>query len=1172
MREGTQLEEIKKRYCDLDANGNGNLCFDEFKQLLRAGNPTMSERDLHVLFRAIDKDNSGDIIFDEFVDYIMTPGEWFEAARQGDSQKLSELIDEGVSLSARETRELAGLGMDALMISAYCGRDECVELLISKKADVNSRGKLYGRTPVMLACEQGNYGCLFTLNDAGGSLILKDIGGTTPLMFACKQGHDRCVKFLLRRSVDLDVKDNSGWTALAWCAAEAYMDSMRRLLDDKADINSRNESGKTAAMIAAHNCNERCLHLLLDKQADVETEDFQGNTALDLAKANRKETCVRILETSLTGQSALGGLNACSLGLNFASSEDQETKQEWFQFVWEGNREGIQAFIREERVAVDTTTKEGWTAAMVAAIEGHAEILQLLIYEGADLEKLDNGGFTAVMLAAKKGNRACLRKLLEEGVDVNMVAESDRTAVSLACEDGQSGCIQLLFTHSADMNRKAKYGKATGQSPAMIYLCSVGCILRLKKVHERVHRKAEEVRAQRKSLEAIMGGQVSTPSQRDRSDSSPQNNMQELGHLLFKNVKSESGCGDAAAGPVKTESTIGSSTKFEDDPKALEEFFRAVHNGRPGKVDELLQKGLDPDSREHRTGTTAAMKAAWSGHVRIVRILARRSANLNLRSRNDGHTALIMAAVRGEVEVIRALLEFHANPDSRCFVGKTALIMTCTSGLVVPTKLLCEFRCNCDAKDDTGSTAAMYAASASASMNHWECLVTLDQAGASFLVKTHNGTLRNALHILENSVDSATEDGFSRVKRFPDVMNWTLPAAQGVFELREATREASLGGISNKQQLTSLHFQLFKENPQVKDDVGNDKLEVRDSRFAFRMAAATSELLDFCQKRTLSDQDKGLLSTILSAGILRAVPQDLRDELLEQNSDVLETLEKTLDLRQSNLTEVATLTEHVDTYLQRRDRYGELSTSKLDQRDACPSELWEWLEDLPDGCFDRLRLVFKAFKDASVVRNVAEFSNYLIENDLTQDSALFAKASAHLLVGYAKAVDDHFANFMKETFGNRFKRAPVKKLKRIFAKMLADEPRLADDDQAAESLELRSAYFDLGDLVRGSVRAQGAWEMSETIAKLRSIGKGTRNMDYKFEAWRIKNTHHHDSAETTGGYRDVKVLGRFTAPYEKTERDLPISMIVEVQVIDSVFMDVKKFMHKAYSIARGDFD
>ena len=49
-----------------------------------------------------------------------------------------------------------------------------------------------------------------------------------------------------------------------------------------------------------------------------------------------------------------------------------------------------------------------------------------------------------------------------------------------------------------------------------------------------------------------------------------------------------------------------------------------------------------------------------------------------------------------------------------------------------------------------------------------------------------------------------------------------------------------------------------------------------------------------------------------------------------------------------------------------------------------------------------------------------------------------------------------------------------------------------------------------------------------------------------------------------GGYRDVKVIGELTIG----ESD---SMLVEVQLIDRVFLDIKKFMHRPYSVGRGDF-
>lgn len=123
--------------------------------------------------------------------------------------------------------------------------------------------------------------------------------------------------------------------------------------------------------------------------------------------------------------------------------------------------------------------------------------------------------------------------------------------------------------------------------------------------------------------------------------------------------------------------------------------------------------------------------------------------------------------------------------------------------------------------------------------------------------------------------------------------------------------------------------------------------------------------------------------------------------------------------------------------------------------------------------------------------------------------------------------------------------------------MMATETQDSNIDHLSTNSRVRTCFFELGDVVRGSVQANGSAGMTSVVEKLKTLSP-------RFEVWRIKNTHH-VSAETVGGYRDVKVLGRFTSG------DDNIAMIVEIQVIDKVFLDVKKYMHKAYAVQRGDF-
>ncbi len=128
---------------------------------------------------------------------------------------------------------------------------------------------------------------------------------------------------------------------------------------------------------------------------------------------------------------------------------------------------------------------------------------------------------------------------------------------------------------------------------------------------------------------------------------------------------------------------------------------------------------------------------------------------------------------------------------------------------------------------------------------------------------------------------------------------------------------------------------------------------------------------------------------------------------------------------------------------------------------------------------------------------------------------------------YAERIDVAFRCYMANLFGKRFKKAPVKKTKRMMTKLRQDLEEnfedgaalaLAWDDAeaAAASPLLRTFPYGLGDLVRGSVTADGAEAMVAVAEQLRAgpVDEAGR----RFECWRIKNTHH-EAAAIVGGSR-----------------------------------------------------
>jgi len=344
-------------------------------------------------------------------------------------------------------------------------------------------------------------------------------------------------------------------------------------------------------------------------------------------------------------------------------------------------------------------------------------------------------------------------------------------------------------------------------------------------------------------------------------------------------------------------------------------------------------------------------------------------------------------------------------------------------------------------------------------------------------------------------------------------------------------------------------------------------LVVRDAALVRELSTEVERLLVVSGDMLLSFEQKQVLDCLLRAQVYRAANPDCRSRLREAAQKALLRLECQLNQRQAQLHTVREYTDQVDVRFPHLASDGSM-TSEIHQRDALPEEYWSALEQGPRGSTLRMRAAgllavlrtFRRFCQTSTPQ-FSTFLDDLREQGLFASEAAFWRHSgAALLHAYGTRVDSAFVEFMTTHFGTQFHAGPVKKVRRMRRKLEEDHPYLTCRDPLTDA-GVREAYGALGDVVRGTVKCDGGQEMLRVLNHLRGLHP-------TFEVWRIKNTHH-PMAQVVGGYRDVKVLGRFDAG----EVDgLRLCMVVEVQVIDEEFARVKAHMHKAYALDRGDFD
>lgn len=98
----------------------------------------------------------------------------------------------------------------------------------------------------------------------------------------------------------------------------------------------------------------------------------------------------------------------------------------------------------------ETSAGIGETAFMLAASNGHCEILHILLSNGANIDATNGKGWTTLMLAARSGNLEVVDLLTSRGADVNHASPDRWTALAEAACRGNVAIMILLLRCKAD--------------------------------------------------------------------------------------------------------------------------------------------------------------------------------------------------------------------------------------------------------------------------------------------------------------------------------------------------------------------------------------------------------------------------------------------------------------------------------------------------------------------------------------------------------------------------------------------------------------------------------------------------------------------------------------------------------------------------------------------------
>lgn len=243
--------------------------------------------------------------------------------------------------------------------------------------------------------------------------------GLVPLSIAAANGHVEVVRYLLglyrdrnRQLANLraskrpfyDVQDKRQRTPLAWAAALGHTQIVQILLDERANPNTEDETKHTPLSLAAMSGHENIVQLLLARGGvHLDHRDDYGMTPLSLACLYGYDTVIKILIQRGADLNAVDKQGITPV--IFTAMEGRHTlaldPRSELEPLWRDRTDLLEPKIR-------------------ALPSDYANILELLLSKGAEVNAIHRGGETALGIATANNNQHLIRILLRHGADPNI--------------------------------------------------------------------------------------------------------------------------------------------------------------------------------------------------------------------------------------------------------------------------------------------------------------------------------------------------------------------------------------------------------------------------------------------------------------------------------------------------------------------------------------------------------------------------------------------------------------------------------------------------------------------------------------------------------------------------------------------------------------------------------
>lgn len=293
--------------------------------------------------------------------------------------------------------------------------DEAIAIIEHAKAKSQPVDHLL-RIGLMRATERDNSYIAEYLLKSGAKPDGAPGGRVSPLFKAIERNSAGIVQLLLKFGANVDAQDKQGRTALMTAAWKNHFHIMTELLRCGADVNKKDNTGRNVL----HN-------LAADKHCNW-------------------------------GRDVIAELLRRDIALDGPEGQDESKRSPLHWAASTGKRELCEMLLKRQkapRANVNAVEVRQKTALHLAIAHGRDDIIELLLFHGADVMARSDGGWTALHNACQQGIVKIVRTLLTAGADINATLLTRMTPLHVAAQAGHLDVVKCLLERK-DIKRAAR--------------------------------------------------------------------------------------------------------------------------------------------------------------------------------------------------------------------------------------------------------------------------------------------------------------------------------------------------------------------------------------------------------------------------------------------------------------------------------------------------------------------------------------------------------------------------------------------------------------------------------------------------------------------------------------------------------------------------------------------